>query len=264
MRQYQVEKFKRWFADYVAGFYGDDPYVNANIKLKESHSARVCREMEYLAEQVGLDANRRRIAEVISLFHDLGRFEQFTRYRTYNDPKSINHSELGVEILRREKLLDCVEETEKCLIEKAIEYHGIRRIPAGLDGECRLMTKLIRDADKLDIYKIVIQYYRQYRENPDKFKLEVELPDEPGYSKDVAADILKGKRIDYARLRTWNDMKLLQMGWVYDVNFVATLRQIKSRRYLEKLAVFLPQTPEIEKVKETVLAYLDSRIEEAE
>jgi len=65
--------------------------------------------MLYLAEEFGLGANQKRIAEVIALFHDIGRFEQFVRYRTYNDVKTVNHCLLGLEVLRRTKVLDGVE-----------------------------------------------------------------------------------------------------------------------------------------------------------
>ncbi|MFZ0035766.1 MAG: HD domain-containing protein, partial [Sedimentisphaerales bacterium] len=85
MKQEQLKKFRVWFGDYVAGFYGDDKFVNANLKMKEEHSLRVCKEMSYLAQELDLADNQKRIADVIALFHDIGRFEQFVKYRTYND-----------------------------------------------------------------------------------------------------------------------------------------------------------------------------------
>ncbi len=124
MEQAQVEKFKAWFDDYVAGFYGDEISINVNLKLKEEHSRRTCEEMLYLAEELGLDANQKRIAEVIAIFHDIGRFEQFIKYQTYHDPRSVNHCLLGLEVLRERKVLEGVERNERELIEKAIEYHG--------------------------------------------------------------------------------------------------------------------------------------------
>jgi len=272
MEQVQLEKFRAWFDDYVAGFYGDDEFVNANIKLKEEHSRRTCDEMIYLAEELGLSDEQKQIAEVIALLHDIGRFEQFVRYGTYNDPRSVNHCLLGVEVLRQTKVLDglactcgCAgtgERNERQLIEKAIEYHGLRELPADLEGECLLFSRLIRDADKIDVYYVVTDYYRQYRDNPDGFKLEVELPNEPGYSAQVVEEILGGRLIDYRVLRTWNDMKLCQLGWVYDVNFAPTLERIRQRGFLEKILEFLPETTDIEKVKEKIFAYVDSRIEQ--
>ncbi len=262
MEQEQLEKFRVWFYGYVAGFYGDDEFINANIKLKEEHSHRTCEEMLNLAQELGLSDNQRRIAEAIALLHDVGRFEQFIRYRTYNDPRSVNHCLLGLEVLRAKKVFEGVEAKERELIEKAIEYHGLKKLPSDLEGECLLFSKLIRDADKIDVLYVVTDYYAQYRDDPDGFKLELELPDEPGYSDEVVEGVLCERRIDYSQLRTWNDMKLCQLGWVYDINFAATLRRIKQRRFLEKMIEFLPETEDINKVKRKIFEYVDSAIEQ--
>jgi hypothetical protein len=264
MEQGQLEKSKAWFDDYVAKFYGNDDYVNANLKLKEDHSRRTCDEMLYLAEQLGLDANQKRLAEVIALLHDVGRFEQFVKYQTYNDPRSVDHCRLSLEVLRDEQVLEPLEDSETELIARAIEYHGREELPEGLEDEVLLFSKLIRDADKLDVFYVVLSNYRQYRENPEQFLMEVELPDEPGYSSEVVQDILGGRRINYNRLRTLNDMKLLQLGWVYDVNFTVTLKRIKQRRYLEMMVELLPDTEDINKVRKCIFRYVDARIRREE
>lgn len=260
MKQEQLESFKAWFNDYVAGFYGDDEFVNANIKMKEEHTLRTCKEMMYLAEQLNLSDNQKRIAEVTALLHDVGRFVQFIKYRTYNDPRSTNHCILGLEVLRQKKVLDGVEQKEKELIEKAIEYHGAKELPKDLDGQRLLLLKLIRDADKIDVLYVVTGYFKQHRENPDGFKLELEFPDEPGYSNEIVEKVLHGQLIAYNELRTLNDMKLCLLGWVYDVNFAATLKRIKQRKFLQMLVDLLPRTGDIERVKEKIFAYVDSRI----
>jgi len=262
MEQEQLEKLRVWFDGYVAGFYGDDEFVNANLKMKEEHSHRTFEEMRYLACELGLSENQKRIAEAIAILHDIGRFEQFVKYRTYHDPRSVNHCLLGVEVLGREKVLEELDSKEKELIEKAIEYHGTKELPGDLEGECLLFSKLIRDADKLDVFYTVTGYYKQYRDNPEEFKLELELPDEAGYSAEVIENILRGRLIDYSQLRTWDDMKLCQLGWVYDINFAATLKRIKQRRFLEKMIEFLPETEDVNKVKNKIFEYVDSAIEQ--
>ena len=260
MEQEQLEKFRAWFDDYVAGFYRADEFINANLKLKEEHSRRTCEEMLYLADELDLTDNQKRIAEVIALFHDIGRFEQFVRYRTYNDGRSVNHCLLSLEVLEETKALEGVERKERELIEKAIEYHGLRELPRDLDGECLLFSKLIRDADKLDVLYVVTEYYRQYRDNPQEFMLELEFPDEQVYSTELVEKILRGRQIDYGEVRTLNDAKLLQLGWVYDVNFTVILKRIKQRGFLEMLFDLLPETRDIERVKEKIFGYVDFRI----
>ncbi|MCJ7728261.1 MAG: HD domain-containing protein [Sedimentisphaerales bacterium] len=262
MDRQQLTKFNAWFDKYAAGFYGRDRFINTNLKLKEDHSRRVCEEMQYLAGTLALPDNQRLIAETIALFHDIGRFEQFTKYRTYNDSRSTDHCLLGLEVLRTENVLDGIDSRERELIEKAIEYHGRKVLPTDLDGDCLLFSKLIRDADKLDVYYVVTQYYRQYRDDPSNFLLELEFPDRPEYSPQIVDAILRGQLIDYTRLQTLNDVKLLQLGWVYDINFTASLKRIRQRRFLEMLLDFLPQTPDIQKVKEKIFAYVDFRIKQ--
>jgi len=262
MEQKQIEKFRSWFDSYVAGFYGDDEYVNFNLRLKEEHSRRTCEEMRYLTKEHGLEDNQSRIAETIALFHDIGRFRQFAEYRTYHDGRSVNHSLLGTEVLDQLNVLDGVVEQEKQWIEKAIEYHGRMELPKDLDGQCLLFSKLIRDADKLDIFYVAIEEYKQYRQDPDRIGLEIELPDEPGYTAGMVEAVLGGWRMEYSSLRTWNDMKLLQLSWVYDVNFVATLRRIRRRRFLEMVLDFLPETEDIEKVRKKVFEYVDLAIKQ--
>jgi hypothetical protein len=90
--------------------------------------------------------------------------------------------------------------------------------------------------------------------------LELDFPDKPGYSTEVVEEILCGRRVNYDRLRTFNDMKILQLGWVYDVNFTATLKRIRHRRFLEKVIEFLPETEDIKRVEQKVFEYVDSRI----
>ncbi len=260
MNREQIADFKNWFDKFVAGFYGSDEYVNIHIKLKEDHSRRVCDEMLYLCDELNLNENQRLLAETIALFHDIGRFEQFAKYKTYNDTKSINHSILGVAVLQKENILSKLADDERLIIETAIRYHGEKELPADLSSDTLLLSKMIRDADKLDIFKVVIDGYIEKRNNPDKFKLEIELPDEPQYSPEVLDAILTGGRIDYRKLKTLNDMKLCILGWVYDINFTPTFERLKQRRYLETIFEFLPENEDISKTREKIFDYVQKRI----
>ena len=114
------------------------------------------------------------------------------------------------------------------------------------------------------MFYVVTQYYKEYRDNPQAFKLELELPDRPDYSDNVVKKVLNGRRIAYEELRTLNDLKLCHLGWVYDVNFTATLKRIKQRKFLQMLIDLLPHTGDIRQVKEKLFTYIDSKIEKEE
>ncbi len=66
--------------------------------------------------------------------------------------------------------------------------------------------------------------------------------------------------VGYGRLRTLNDMKLMLIGWVYDINFTATLKRIRERRHLETMFGLLTQTEQVRIVRDKIFAYVDSRL----
>ncbi len=256
----QITKFQAWFDCYVNGFYGSDEYINANIKLKEEHSRRVCEEMDYLAGKLKLSEQQRFLAVAIGLFHDIGRFEQFAKYQTYKDATSINHASFGTEVLRNEKILEETSEKERNIIETAIELHNIKELPAELDGDELLLSKMIRDADKLDIFYLIEQLAIQYQQDRENFTIELELPDTPVCSKEVINKVKTGQRIDYKELKSLNDMKLCQLSWIYDVNFPATLERIESRKFLDTIIASLPQSEQIASAAAAVKKYIRKRL----
>jgi len=261
MEQQQLEKLKIWFCDYVKSFYGDDAYVNANLKRKEDHTRRICGEMLYLAKELGLDESQSRLAEAIALLHDVGRFSQFVKYRTYNDAKSTNHSLIALDELKRTRVLESLDASEREIIEKSILWHGEKELPEGLDGDLLRYARMIRDADKVDIFYTVTSFYVDYAKNPDRVRLiEIEVPDTPEYTQAIVERILRRERIDYRELETMNDMKLLQLAWVYDINFVPMLKRIKQRKYVETILEYLPKDELIAKVREKITGYIKQRI----
>jgi hypothetical protein len=260
MQQEQLDRFKQWFDAFVARYYGTDEYVNAHVQLKEEHTRRTCTEIVCLAQSLALDDDRMRVAESIALFHDIGRFPQFSRYRTYNDRRSVDHSRLGVETLRQEGILTSLPAQEREWVETAVELHGRRSLPADLKNPARLFAQLIRDADKLDIFRVVVEKYQLYRADPAGFPFEMEFPDTPECSAQVLDAVLNERLVDYTWLRTLNDVKLCQLGWVYDMNFPAALSALRRRGFLDTLLDSLPAGVDTDRVREKIRSYVDRRI----
>ncbi|HEY5140230.1 MAG TPA: hypothetical protein VIJ25_13080, partial [Methylococcales bacterium] len=157
-------------------------------------------------------------------------------------------------------ILAGLDQLDMGIIETAIEYHGAKELPPGMTGRRLLFTKLIRDADKIDIYEVMIPNYKKYAQDPKNFPLEVGFSSTGTCSPDVIDAVLKGRCVDYRMLKTLEDAKLLQMGWVYDINFRATLRRIKERRYMESLAEMLPQTPQVSAVCNSILTFVNDHV----
>lgn len=252
---------RKWFYSYVAGFKKADEKLRQNIVLKEEHTKRVCREILRIGKQLNLNDDELRLAEITALLHDVGRFEQYARYYTFRDQKSENHAILGISILKRLGVLDTMNEATRILILRVIGFHNRATLPHGESETCLFFTKLLRDADKLDIWKVVTDYY--HRENGGRNgALELDLPDTPEISEQVYQDLVNQRIVDVMHIRNLNDFKLLQIGWVFDINFSSTLRSVKSRRYLDLIRDVLPNTEEIRTVYNVVQAYLDHRLSE--
>lgn len=252
---------RKWFSGYVAGFKELDEELRQNIVLKEEHTKRVCREILRIGTQLNLNDGELRLAEIIALLHDVGRFEQYARYHTFRDQKSENHATLGISILKRFGVLEPVNEATRTLILRVIGFHNRATLPHGESETCLFFTKLLRDADKLDIWKVVTDYYHRKDERRNG-ALELDLPDTPEISEQVYRDLVNQRIVDVKHIRNLNDFKLLQMGWAFDVNFSPTLRSVKSRRYLEKIRDVLPNTDKMRTVYNVVRVYLDHRLNE--
>ncbi len=255
----KLEILKAWFYDYVGSFEESDPQHQANITLKIEHSLRVCEEIRYISTQIGLGGGELRLAEAIALLHDIGRFDQYARYKTFADGKSTNHAELGVQVILENGILSGWEKDLKGLVIRSIRYHNRATVPKDETKTCRLFSKLVRDADKLDIWNVVTRYYLR-SEDKRSVAIELGLPDRPDISPDIYQALIQGEIADTNHLRTLNDIKLLQVGWAYDLNFEPTIVRAIERGYLDKIRKVLPDTRKVNDIFDAVYSYLNTRL----
>ncbi len=251
---------KTWFDNYVNKFHSANPEYQKNIYLKAEHTKLVCKEILNIGKSLNLTKQDLYLAKIMALFHDIGRFEQYARYNTFSDAKSENHALLGVKILKKTGVLNqFIKDDAVCdLIIKVISYHNQAYLSEKETDKCLFFSKLLRDADKLDIWRVVIEYY--YRKDRTKNKaVELDLPDIPDISDKVCDALLAEKIAKTDDIKTLNDFKLLQMGWVYDVNFTKTFQIIKQRHYIEKIFKTVPQTEKMLNIYSKIHSYLDRK-----
>ncbi|MCK5172357.1 MAG: hypothetical protein KAR47_03145, partial [Planctomycetes bacterium] len=171
---------------------------------------------------------------------------------------------LGLSILKKHDVLAPLDQPTRKIIETAIRIHGEKELEDNLDERTRLFTRLIRDADKLDIYHVVLDNFKRFEAGGDECLVEREFPNEPTCSAPVVSAVLNGEMIAYSEIKTANDFKLLLIGWVYDINFCQTLARIRERLYLAQLLARLPRTTEMMEVGKCIFKYVDERIEDGE
>jgi putative nucleotidyltransferase with HDIG domain len=254
-----IQQIDSWFERYTRSFLSGEPDRDINYMLKIAHSRRVCEGIVELGKSLKMNERDLDIALISGLLHDIGRFEQLSRYGTFIDFLSENHAVLGVKVLREEAVLEDLDPEVRDIILKAVAHHNRPRLPEDLEGKCLLCCRVLRDADKLDILELMFEI-----NEADGSKLEgsvaLALPDLPEISKDAFQDLVEGRIVDASHIRTRNDLKLLHMGWVYDLNFDYTLRSVKEKGYLQTIRENLPQTEQVEQAYNTVRRHLDRRL----
>jgi len=257
MKTAMFDRLKKWFFEYTAAFLTGDNAVDTNYLLKQHHTLRVVKNSRLIAASLGWNREDAVLAQAAALFHDVGRFTQYQRFDTFNDRQSQNHAELGLEVLTALPLWRELPRSQQEILAPAVRYHNAARIPDELSQNQRRFTKLLRDADKLDIWLVVTQYYRTVVSSSQNSALEQGLPDKPIYSPKVIAALRTPRLVQAEDMRTLNDFKLMQVSWVYDLNFKATFQMVLRRRFLEKLQAALPANKEIR----TVIAAAKAHVE---
>ena len=249
-------EIKHWYRCYARSFATADPSVEAALRLKEDHCDRVAGGMRKLAAALGLEGGEVRAAALSGLLHDVGRFEQYARYGTFVDAKSVNHAELGVQVIESARLLDPFPRPVRERILDAVRFHNRAAVPGGLCEEGSRLACMLRDADKLDIWRIVTAHY----ETPEKARIsaiDLDLSHGGPISPAVVHAAERGALCDIRELRSINDFKVLQMTWIYDVNFTPTFREIARQRYMERLRDALPRTALAESIYRRARRHLE-------
>ena len=259
MNTTNLNRLKKWFSNYVAGYYSDDPDYNRAIRLKEDHTRRVCENIIRLCTDLRISDYNTRLAEAMALLHDVGRFEQYAVYRTFNDRASENHARLGLRQISRHNVLAGCTKRSRRFITRSIAYHNAAKLPEAEDEETLFFMRLLRDADKLDIWNVFIDYYRE-RENYRNAAIELDLPDDPEYSQKILDAFHSQSFALIQDLKTLNDFKLLQISWVFDLNFTPSFQAVHRRKYINQIEATLPQSKEITEAVKKAYHYVENHL----
>jgi hypothetical protein len=259
MTRRDVQFFRRWFGEFCKSYSTSDPVDRKNYNLKEYHTAKVCKNIVDIGTGLLLDEQKLMLSETIALFHDVGRFPQYAQYRTFRDNQSVNHGFLGARVLRERKILACVSKREQDLIMKTIRFHNAFSVFKTEDEELDFFIRLIRDADKLDIWRVFKDYYVSPAQRRAS-AAGLGLADMPDYSKSVVSTIYQGKIVSLSKIKTLNDFKLLQLSWIFDLNFKQTFALVTQRNIIDDITKTLPDTDDIREVVQFVRNYVKQNV----
>ncbi len=240
MKIEQLTRIREWFRSYVDTFCGDDEEWDGAYKLKIAHSGRVAHEIRMLAQALDWSSDAIRTAEAVGWLHDIGRFFQYSEFGTFRDDQSINHGTHGCQVIRQTHILSGLSDDVQQSILDAVCFHNAKVLPSDLGSDSLPLLKLIRDADKLDIFFIVQDAltrdgFRDFPRILPPAKLD-------GSVNPAVLDGIRGNRVSSINdVRSLADYLLLLLSWIYDINYVPTFQQIATRDIITNILTHLPR-----------------------
>lgn len=263
------------FAEYVRNY---DP-SDEKIKLKIDHTYRVAGLCQRIAESLGLSEPDVDIAWLLGMLHDIGRFEQIRRFGTFNDVQSVDHAEFGADLLFKEGLIrkfaegyyeECElarswnEEAEQIiknnehhnkdtgLLEMAIRQHNKYRVKEDLTERQRMFCDILRDADKVDIFKVNADIPMEiiYDVTTEELKNGV-------ITKEVLESFYKKETVLKSVRRSAVDHIVGHISLLFELVYKESYRQAKEQGYVYKLLDFKSDVPEVNAEFDDMRKYVD-------
>ena len=119
-----ISEAEKWIAAYSSSFHNEDKEAMWGIGLKEAHIGFVRRNCKELAQWLKLTEHDVLLAELIGLLHDVGRFRQWSVYRTFRDNLSEDHAELGLKVIQEQSLYKELDSEDRSILLFAISNHN--------------------------------------------------------------------------------------------------------------------------------------------
>lgn len=236
-RKHFIETFK----NYVKTFDMDD----IQIYLKYEHTLHVAENCDAIAESLGLSEEDRDIAWETGVLHDIGRFRQVQKYHTFIDAVSVDHAELSADILFKEGMIrefdkDCENDE---LLELAVRQHNKYRLPESLNERELLFCRIIRDADKVDIFRV------NSRVGMDNlYKVPMEEVYESGVTPEVYEFFEKQSTIPRNIMKTIGDHFIGHCALAWELVYPKSRDLVKKQGYLEEMMNFPTRNPQMKEI----------------
>ncbi len=247
-----IEKAKQELIKHVKQQKIDNP----KVENKLAHVLRVAKNSKDLATNLQLSKEQIDLAELIGLLHDIGRFEQ---YKITDKSIKFNHGEAGVALLKKDNYLRKFIKEEKYddIILTAIYEHNRYQLSKNLTKEQELFSKIIKDADKIDL---IYEGAEIYWKAPEIITSIEEGKLEPKMLQEFYQEKLPDRRNAKSKI----DEVLSFISLIFDINFSYSLQKIKQssniNKMIDRFQYKIPETKEeMKKVKKVVNEYLERK-----
>lgn len=255
-----IKKAKQAFKNYISEYKQD----KLGYDLKVVHTYKVVENSNKIATMMNLSEEDIKLAELIALLHDIGRFEELKMYDQFESVK-FDHADYGTKILFDDGLIRNFIEDDRydLIIKKAIINHNKYKIEDGLNEKALLHSKIIRDADKLDNFRVKKEEKIEAI-FPGKVKTKEEM-ETSTISDKVYQSIMNNSCVDIHDRKTPLDYWLCVLAFIFDINFKETLKVINDNNYVDVIIDRFNYTKadtkkKIEQIRTTAKEYITKKI----
>lgn len=247
-----ISEHETWIRDFVRRRIQQASGDRQPLDLKLRHTFRVLDNARRIIAGAGVTGDMARAAGLAALYHDIARFDQYLRFGTFRDALSRNHGAWGVQIIKREKRLASETHYVRRLALIGVCFHNRLSLPDELNGNQSIVCNIVRDADKLDILRVMHEHLSA--PGPYNPTVVLSLPDDPALVSDAVINAaLAGRGAAYHELASVNDFRLLLGTWYYALNFPASRSLFRAAGYGAELVRSLPVNGAYARAREKIL-----------
>ncbi len=204
-----LEEFQKYVSNYD---------IDSELQVRYLHCLAVMDLSNKYAKKLNFNEYDTKLATLIGLLHDFGRFQQYKIYNSFKDRDTIDHADYSIVQLFDNKLIekywDNKEDYE--LIKFAIKNHNKLKIQDTTNERYLLFAKFIRDMDKLDILRVI----------SENSKLEL---DDKEISKNIENSFYSHKSANYLDIKSENDELVCILCMAFDINFKQCYEELLAR-----------------------------------
>ena len=231
--------------------------------LKKKHTYEVAKNCMMIAGRMGLCEYDCDMAWVIGQLHDFARFGQAVKTHSLDDSAAFDHAKLGARILFTHHLVDDIipgynriDEADKIAMEKAVYHHSEYELPDNLTGRERIFCEIIREADKLDIFRVIAE--SDYEVIYGCSLWEIERDD---ISPAIEEAFYEHRLAEYAKRVTRADYHMAHIALCFGLKEKAARHRAIEQGYIEQMMDIEFLNPKVQKkylgMKEQLMIYLN-------
>lgn len=232
------DALKRAYCAYVDNYRKEDGALPVMMQLKLTHTMMVVDNAKKIVRGENFNDDEASSAIAAALLHDTGRYEQLKLYNTFRDSESVDHAVFSYNIANEKGFVaGWLHEKE---IMQAVLVHNRRELPPDMISPFAVkIAKVVRDADKLDIFRILEDQIKKtdWRTDARAFwNLKTAAAPNP----EVVRSIMEKRPVDYQQIASLSDFVMIQVGWmINDLNFATSRKLCYERKHIEFRRVFL-------------------------